>query len=100
MNQEQEEMSKWVKYTSLFGRGYSKEWDREEGLSAWITCVPGDDTKAACRFCKSVGVHCLDLKDHRSTQKHKSNTLPYSATRTLLDTGIKVVTVDNSEKIS
>ena len=44
--------------------------------------------------------HCSDLSNHRSTQKHKKNALPFSATRTLLDTGIKKVTVDNSTKIS
>lgn len=40
------------------------------------------------------------MKDHFLIQKYKRNTLPFSTTRTLLDTGIKKVTVDNSAKIS
>ena len=86
--------------TATGGRRYCKEWEKEDALKEWITSVPGEDTKAACRFCRTVlRAHLSDLKDHCSTKKHKKNALPFSATRTLLDTGIKKVTVDNTTKI-
>jgi len=43
-------MGKWAKY----GKKYKKEWEKEDGLREWIACVPGDDSVAECKFCKTT----------------------------------------------
>ncbi|KAG0710300.1 Pyrroline-5-carboxylate reductase 2 [Chionoecetes opilio] len=57
-----------------YSRKYSKEWDKEDGLREWVSRVPGDDTKAACRYCRTViRAHRADLKVHSLAKKHKKN---------------------------
>lgn len=60
---------RWTKYT----KRYNKKWESEPGIKEWIRRVPGDDTKAGCRYCQSaIRAHHTELKKHAQSAKHKS----------------------------
>ena len=60
---------KWAKYK----KRYNVKWESEPGLMEWIRRVPGDETKALCRFCRSIHrAHRNELTRHSNSQKHKS----------------------------
>lgn len=40
----------------------------------WIASVPGDDTRARCKYCRILlRAHVADLKSHSRTTKHANN---------------------------
>lgn len=85
------------KYT----KKYNHNWDKDQNLKSWVQRVPGDDTKAACRFCKCViRAHYNDLCNHAGTSKHKRNAIPGSGMRTLFEVGVINQTEDNSVKMA
>ncbi|XP_067295921.1 protein FAM200A-like [Pseudorasbora parva] len=90
---------KWSKY----GKKYSKEWEREDGIKEWIQRVTGDDTKAFCKYCKAeIRAHHSDLLHHSKTEKHVRNAAPFSSVRmrTLFDSGITAVKIDQTVKVT
>jgi hypothetical protein len=88
-------MGKW----SLYGKRYNKDWEKQDGLKEWIRSVPGDESKAACKYCKSeIHAHHADLVDHAATAKHQRSAAPLSNSRNLFDVGIRKETIDNSIK--
>ncbi|KAK3892497.1 hypothetical protein Pcinc_003728 [Petrolisthes cinctipes] len=91
-------MGKWTKYE----RKYKKDWEKEDGFKERIAGVPGDDTVAACKFCNTtVRAHHSDLVNHKSTEKHKKNALPFSNMRTLFQSGIpRSGSITNSAKVN
>ncbi|XP_062972283.1 uncharacterized protein LOC134392146 [Elgaria multicarinata webbii] len=61
---------KWAKY----GKRYCGDWEGEAGLKDWVRRVPGDDSKAACRYCIcEIRAHHSDLVAHSKTKKHKKH---------------------------
>lgn len=87
--------SKWTKY----GKKYNQAWEKDPELKDWIRSVAGDDTKAACKFCRTTHrAHRNDLLQHRNTEKHKRNAAPFSGVRTLFETGIINRNADHSVK--
>ena len=88
-------MGKWAKY----GKHYNKLWEKEVGLKDWVVSVAGDDTKAACKFCKTtIRAHHGDLIKHGNTDRHKKNVVPFSGVRTLFQTGVVNRNADSSVK--
>ncbi|XP_073162405.1 uncharacterized protein [Lepidochelys kempii] len=68
-------LGKWEKY----GKRYCRDWERETGLKEWIRSVPGDDTKAACKYCAcEIRAHHSDLVAHSKTKKHKRHVALFS----------------------
>ncbi|KAE8280143.1 hypothetical protein D5F01_LYC22285 [Larimichthys crocea] len=66
-------MPKWGKYK----KSYRKEWETDPDLKTWITPVPGDDSKARCKYCNTeIRAQLNDLKEHGATKKHKSRCEP------------------------
>ncbi|XP_023232203.1 transcription factor E4F1-like [Centruroides sculpturatus] len=64
-------MGKWTKYL----RKYCIEWENDPELKDWLRPVPGDVTRAFCRFCKAIlRAHHSDLLVHTHTRKHVRNT--------------------------
>lgn len=64
-------MGKWTKYL----RKYCIEWENDPELKDWLRPVPGDVTRAFCRFCKAIlRAHHSDLLVHTHTRKHIRNT--------------------------
>ncbi|XP_053217607.1 uncharacterized protein LOC128399830 [Podarcis raffonei] len=64
------QFGKWEKY----GKRYCRDWEREAGLKDWVRRVPGDESKAACRYCMcEIRAHHSDLVSHSKTKKHKKH---------------------------
>ncbi|XP_066950810.1 zinc finger protein 862-like [Macrobrachium rosenbergii] len=58
---------------SVYKKHYNPKWESEEPLRDWVKRVPGDETKARCRFCNAViRAHHSDLMKHANTATHKS----------------------------
>ena len=80
-------VSNWGKY----GKRYSKSWEDEADLKAWIQPVIGDDSKAMCKFCKcEIRAHHGDLVQHSKSAKHTKNSAVGSSMR-LTDFGVNTV---------
>ncbi|XP_061464100.1 coenzyme Q-binding protein COQ10 homolog B, mitochondrial isoform X1 [Rhineura floridana] len=64
------QIGKWEKY----GKRYCRDWEGEAGLKDWVRRVPGDQSKAACRYCIcEIRAHHSDLVAHSKTKKHKKH---------------------------
>ncbi|KAF7243769.1 hypothetical protein EYD10_10022 [Varanus komodoensis] len=64
------QIGKWAKY----GKRYCGDWEGEAGLKDWVQRVPGDDSKAACKYCIcEIRTHHSDLVAHSKTKKHKKH---------------------------
>jgi len=62
-------MLKWGKYK----KSYRKKWETDPELKTWVAAVPGDDSKACCKYCNTeIRAQLNDLKEHDATNKHKS----------------------------
>ena len=63
--------------TEKYKKSYRKEWETDPELKTWIAAVPGDDSKARCKFCNTeIRAHLNDLKEHGATKKHKFRCAP------------------------
>jgi hypothetical protein len=52
---------------------FRKEWLHDDTMKDRVIAVPGDATKAHCKYCKCyVKAKLQDLKLHADTKKHKS----------------------------
>ncbi|XP_030044942.1 uncharacterized protein LOC115459228 [Microcaecilia unicolor] len=90
-------MGKWAQY----GKQYNKNWEKDDALKDWIHSVPGDNSKAFCRYCKcDIHAYHTNLLSHASTVKHKRNSAPFSSTRTLYDVDCHSKNVDHTVKIA
>ncbi len=57
---------------SQYGKRYCKDWEKEDELEDWIRSVPGDESKAACKYCRcDMRAHHADLIAHATTAKHQ-----------------------------
>lgn len=56
-----------------YSQKFRKEWLKMKEFSSWLCEVPGDSTKAHCKFCRCDILAKLSLiSKHRETKKHKS----------------------------
>ncbi|KAK7791957.1 hypothetical protein R5R35_004580 [Gryllus longicercus] len=54
-----------------YSQKYKKEWEAEKAFKEWLTSVPGQNSLAFCKCCKSeLKAHKKDLESHANTQKH------------------------------
>lgn len=59
-----------------YDQKFRKEWLQDQLLKDWIMVVPGDDTRAHCKYCKTeLKAKYQDLKNHAQCKKHINTSL-------------------------